>query len=78
MRRDRDLWVDLASAKSPTLLVYGSESHFFTPGVVQAMMKANRNLSVVRIEGATHYLPMTHVEETLDAVNDFMQNKVRT
>jgi len=72
IRRDRDLWTDLAAISSPILLVYGSESHFFNPGIIEYMRKANRGLSVVRIERATHYLPMTHVEETLGAIKDFM------
>jgi len=71
MRRDRDLWSDLAAIQVPTLLVYGAESHFFNPKIIEEMKKVNHLLSVLRIEGANHYLPTTHIEETLDAIKDF-------
>jgi len=36
------------------------------------MRKAKNDLSVVKIDGATHYLPMTHVGETLNAIKAFL------
>ncbi len=73
LRWDRDFWVDLEGIKTSILLVYGSDSHFFSSELVEKMKSANGKLSLKRVEGATHYLPMTHVEETLEAVKSFMK-----
>jgi pimeloyl-ACP methyl ester carboxylesterase len=74
LRWDRDFWADLAAARPPMLLVYGSQSHFFSPSIIEAMRKAKNDLSVAKIDGATHYLPMTHMGETLNAIKAFMSH----
>ena len=70
---DRDFWKDLTYIRTPTLLVYGSDSHFFNPEVIDRMKETNPRLSTVEIEDATHYLPMTHAKQTLEAVKSFVE-----
>ncbi len=75
LKWDRDFWADLTKIKTQVLLVYGSNSHFFNPEIIEEMKKANPKLNIVQLEDATHYLPMTHVEETLEAVKRFIKKK---
>jgi pimeloyl-ACP methyl ester carboxylesterase len=54
------------------LLVWGRDS--FIPAEAVGRMKVMKgNLTVVEVEGANHFVPVSHPEETIRVVKSFLE-----
>ena len=70
LRKDLDLWRYFAAIEVPMLLVWGRDS--MIPSDEVGRMKAvNKYLRVVEIGGANHFVPMSHPNESIEAVKTF-------
>ena len=72
LRKDLDLWGIYSRIGVPVLLIRGSAS-FIPAKAVDRMKAVNGNLTVVEVNGANHFVPVSHPEETIRAVKSFLE-----
>ena len=72
LRKDLDLWGIYSRIGVPVLLIRGSAS-FIPAEAVDRMKAVNGNLTVVEVNGANHFVPVSHPEETIRAVKSFLE-----
>lgn len=72
LRKDVDLWGLFSVISVPMLLIRGGASSIPAREVEQ-MKAANRNLTVVEIEDANHFVPVSHPKETTSAFKSFLK-----
>jgi pimeloyl-ACP methyl ester carboxylesterase len=75
LRKDLDLWEIFRGINVPILLVYGSDSKYLPQSIVDKMREANSRLDVVGVKGAGHFLPLTHPEDYIGAVKEWVAFK---
>jgi pimeloyl-ACP methyl ester carboxylesterase len=72
LRKDVDLWEYFRGIEVPILLVYGSDSEYMSEGTVDLMKVANSRLEVVRIQGVGHFIPLSHSNDLVFLVKDWI------
>jgi pimeloyl-ACP methyl ester carboxylesterase len=72
LRKDLDLWRLYSRIRVPLLLIWGSAGLILLEAV-ERMKAENDNLRVVEVQGANHFVPVSHLKETVSAVKLFLQ-----
>jgi esterase len=65
-------WSAWRNGRAPLLLVHGTESDILTPPLVERLVDARPDVTVVGIEGAGHAVPLDQPEALASAVTTFL------
>jgi len=57
-----DVWDDLANLRCPTTLIVGAKRSTCSEPVIEAMLRIRPDITVVRVNDASHFLPMEFPE----------------
>jgi pimeloyl-ACP methyl ester carboxylesterase len=71
LRKDLDLWKCFRRITAPILLVWGEDSELPVEEV-RRMRAIKSDMSVIGIMGANHFVPVSHPEEVVKAVESFL------
>jgi pimeloyl-ACP methyl ester carboxylesterase len=70
IRKDLDLWKCFTGIDVPILLIWGEESELPVEEM-RRMKTLKSNMAVVSIEGANHFVPVSHPSQVINAINSF-------
>jgi pimeloyl-ACP methyl ester carboxylesterase len=65
-------WSAWRHGRAPLLLVHGTHSDILTPPLIERLLEARPNVTVVDIEGAGHAVPLDRPEALAAAVTSFL------
>jgi len=71
IRKDLDLWKCFTGIDVPLLLIWGEKSQLPVEDMMR-MMKLKSNMVIVSIEGANHFVPVSHSTQVINAINSFL------
>ncbi|WP_210395609.1 alpha/beta hydrolase [Motiliproteus sediminis] len=62
----------------PALLLFGEKDHVLPPDYLRSLAGASKQpFTLIEIADAGHMLPFDHIEETLEATDNWLKNNVR-
>lgn len=71
LRKDLDLWKCFSGITAPILLVWGEDSELPVEEM-RRMKEVKGRMVVVAIKGANHFVPVSHQEDVIKAVESFL------
>lgn len=71
IRKDLDLWKCFTGIEAPILLIWGEDSELPVEEM-KRMMTVKSNMAVVDIKSANHFVPVSHPEQVINAIESFL------